>query len=95
MKAIFSREKVFIELPAQANVQLGTIGFKEPPFPHGQFALPLSIKNDPPPSQITTIPGYQFVDTCYRSLLLSRLLQESSLKLIIIILLPSITSLSM
>ena len=34
MKAIFSWEKVFIELPAQANVQLETIGFQEPPFPH-------------------------------------------------------------
>ena len=34
MKAIFSWDKVFIELPAQANVQLETIGFQEPPFPH-------------------------------------------------------------
>ena len=34
MKAIFSWDKVFIELPAQANVQLETIGFQEPSFPH-------------------------------------------------------------
>ena len=34
MKAIFSWDKVFIELPAQANVQLETIGFQKPPFPH-------------------------------------------------------------
>ena len=34
MKAIFIWDKVFIELPAQANVQLETIGYQEPPFPH-------------------------------------------------------------
>ena len=73
--------QIFIDYQPEGTSNLKLSNSKSAVPTLGKFDLLLSTKKDHPPNQLTTIPEYQFVDTCYQGLLLSRLVQESSLNL--------------